>query len=414
MRSKLRTTLATAAAAALVLGSAGVALADNVKNDLESNPGAGTAVAGSFTTVGYYLQATGSGGCDATASTPVVVSFPILPGGVSVSPSELNFTTCNVVQDVEFHVAAGTAAGDHNIEPAAVGQNTSPAKFTLKITAPAASDTSAPVITPTVDGTLGEDGWYTSDVTVSWSVVDPESEVTSSTGCETATVDYDTAGATVNCSATSAGGTSSESVTVKRDATKPVVTWGANSPADGATYYFGDPIPTADCTADDATSGVDADGCQVTGGGTAVGSHTLTAKATDNAGNETTENRTYTVLAWTLDGFYRPVDMGTGKLNTVKAGSTVPLKFNVFKGDERLTKDIGAEFTVRKAVCDSDVTEDAIEEFDTTGKTQLRFDEDGQQWIQNWATPKAGKGNCYAVTVTTADGSSLSAKFLLK
>src|SRR6185503_7124478 len=37
------------------------------------------------------------------------------------------------------------------------------------------TDTTAPVITPTVTGTSGSNGWYTSNVSVSWAVSDPES-----------------------------------------------------------------------------------------------------------------------------------------------------------------------------------------------------------------------------------------------
>ena len=51
----------------------------------------------------------------------------------------------------------------------------------------------------------------------------------------------------------------------------------------------------------------------------------------DKAGNTTTVSRTYTVQKWTLKGFYPPVDMN-GVVNTVKGGSTVPLKFEVFAG----------------------------------------------------------------------------------
>jgi hypothetical protein len=120
---------------------------------------------------------------------------------------------------------------------------------------------------------------------------------------------------------------------------------------------------------------------------------------------------TYTVKAWTLDGFYRPVDMGL--LNTVKAGSTVPLKFNVFKGDQRLTSYIGATFSAKQVTCTGGAVQDAVEQFSTTGKTELRYDSTGQQWIQNWATPKSGAGSCYKVTMTTADGSPLSALFKL-
>jgi Ca2+-binding RTX toxin-like protein len=74
-----------------------------------------------------------------------------------------------------------------------------------------------------VSGTLGKNGFYVSDVTVSWDVRDGESDVFT-TGCDTTTLTSDTAGTTFTCTATSAGGTASKSLTVKRDATAPVVT----------------------------------------------------------------------------------------------------------------------------------------------------------------------------------------------
>ena len=42
-------------------------------------------------------------------------------------------------------------------------------------------------------------------------------------------------------------------------------------------------------------------------------------------------NGSFTINAWTITGFYQPVDMG-GVVNTVKGGSTVPLKFNIYAG----------------------------------------------------------------------------------
>ncbi|MDP6070128.1 MAG: choice-of-anchor Q domain-containing protein [SAR202 cluster bacterium] len=39
-------------------------------------------------------------------------------------------------------------------------------------------DTTAPTITPTVTGTLGANGWHTSNGTISWQVNDPESHIT--------------------------------------------------------------------------------------------------------------------------------------------------------------------------------------------------------------------------------------------
>ncbi len=48
---------------------------------------------------------------------------------------------------------------------------------------------------------------------------DDESDVSNQDGGDPTSVSSDTAGVTLTCTATSAGGTSSESVTVKRDAT---------------------------------------------------------------------------------------------------------------------------------------------------------------------------------------------------
>src|SRR3954471_19845363 len=54
---------------------------------------------------------------------------------------------------------------------------------------PDSDDLSAPSVTPVIDGTVGSNGWYTSDVTVSWNVADPDSAASSD--CERATVTED-------------------------------------------------------------------------------------------------------------------------------------------------------------------------------------------------------------------------------
>ena len=91
-------------------------------------------------------------------------------------------------------------------------------------------DNTPPQIQPNVTGTLGSDGWYTSNVQVTWTVTDPETAVTK-TGCDATTVTQDTANVVFTCTATSGGGSNSASVTLKRDATPPTVTVGALSPA---------------------------------------------------------------------------------------------------------------------------------------------------------------------------------------
>lgn len=257
-------------------------------------------------------------------------------------------------------------------------------------------DTTGPVVAPTVVGDLGDGGWYVGDVEVSWSVTDPDTTVTSTTGCDPVTVDADTAGVTLTCTATSAGGTTTESVTVKRDATAPTVAL-SGGPADGATYVFGSVPPAPTCVASDALSGLA--GCQVTGYSTAVGSHTVTATATDNAGNTATASRSYTVQAWTLNGFFSPVSMAT--TNSVKGGSTVPLKWEAFAGAAELTAPSSVA-SVRTAVCGSSTS--------TPAQGQVTYRDGKFQF--DWTVPRQ-KG-CRTVTVTMDDGSSLTARFQVR
>ena len=483
-------------------------------------------------------------------------------GTVSIAAGQTagTFTLAVGVFDITNSNATGAklAAGD-------------PSNYQVTVSAPPPpSDTTAPVITPNISGTLGNNGWYTSDVTVSWSVVDNESTVSSTSGCETTTINADTAGTTLTCSATSAGGTDSESVTIKRDATAPtisgsaspapngagwnnsdvavtfscddnlsgVVSCGPNAtlssegagqsvsgtvvdaagneastsvspisidktaptisasinpvaagtgwynsttgaptvsftcndtggsglagscpsavtlgegadqsvsggpvsdvagnpsnvatlsnidvdltapevslvggPANGQSYYFGSVPAAPTCSASDALSGLNGT-CAVTGYGTAVGPHTVTATAVDNAGNSASTSVTYTVLAWTLNGFYQPVDMG-GVYNTVRGGSTVPLKFELFAGSTELTNTTAiTSLNAARVACTPGGTEDQIE-LTATGGTSLRYDSVAGQFIYNWKTP-TGTNTCYKVTMTAADGSTLVAFFKLK
>jgi hypothetical protein len=102
--------------------------------------------------------------------------------------------------------------------------NVEPSKTAAEASTTIALDTTPPVITPSVSGTLGKNGWYTSGVNVFWSVTDPESGIASSTGCSTVTLSSNTAGTTITCSATNGGGLSgSASVTINIDQTAPVI-----------------------------------------------------------------------------------------------------------------------------------------------------------------------------------------------
>lgn len=90
------------------------------------------------------------------------------------------------------------------------------------------ADPTPPVVTATVSGTAGSNGWYTGAVTVTWNVLDNESPVTSRTGCEAVTVSSDTDGTTFTCSATSAGGNTTVSKVIRIDSAPPAMSCSAS------------------------------------------------------------------------------------------------------------------------------------------------------------------------------------------
>jgi len=114
-------------------------------------------------------------------------------------------------------------------------------------------DPTPPLVFYGIDGTPGQNDWYTSNVTVNWGWYDGESQVTATSGCGPAVITTDTPGTTVTCSVTSEGGTTTQSVTIKRDATPPVVV--ITQPKTGGRYLQGQIVAAYSCT--DATSGVD-------------------------------------------------------------------------------------------------------------------------------------------------------------
>ena len=153
-------------------------------------------------------------------------------------------------------------------------------------------DTTAPTIQAALDPASpgGQNGWYTGDVDVSWTVTDDESDISGQTGCDTQTVAADTAGITFTCSATSGGGTSSESVTVKRDATGPNVDPVSRTPAANSNGWNNTDV-TVDWSCSDATSGAVDPGVSRTFS-TEGQNQSAVGTCTDYAGNTASDTQT--------------------------------------------------------------------------------------------------------------------------
>ncbi|QSX79244.1 PxKF domain-containing protein [Agrilutibacter solisilvae] len=143
-------------------------------------------------------------------------------------------------------------------------------------------DASAPQITSSIEGELGANGWYIGDVTVRWAVQDPDSPLQAMTGCDPVTLRADTPGATFTCTARSAGGSASATVSVKRDATAPVVVAAPQAAPNANGWHRTDVVVGFACS--DALSGVVA--CPVAQTRTAEGESTVApVMVVDQAGN---------------------------------------------------------------------------------------------------------------------------------
>jgi hypothetical protein len=190
-----------------------------------------------------------------------------------------------IEHDDDFGYALAVADLDGNgsadLVVGAPGEDTDAGAFHVIYSARA--DYTGPVITPTVTSAGSANGWHRSDVTVSFTVTDPESFVSSRTGCDTRLVQ--TEGTTVvTCEAASLGGASTLSVSVRRDTTPPTVNWTTPTPAANAAGWYS-VSPSYGFTAADALSGVNATSgtAPVMGEGANLRAHVLVA---DVAGNE--------------------------------------------------------------------------------------------------------------------------------
>lgn len=260
----------------------------------------------------------------------------------------------------------------------------------------------APVIVATVTGTEGLNDWYTSDIAVSWSVTDPQSGVWSKTGCSDVTVTHDSASRTITCSAVSAGGSHSESVTIKRDTVRPAL-----DPSVSPNPVSQNGTAAGSANASDAISGVASASCDPVETST-LGQHTVSCTATDLAGHSNTTNARYAVIAAPnkMVGFFAPVD-NNGVLNRAKAGQVIPLKWRFLDADNQpITSLTSVSVGVSELDCSSAQSTDTIEQYATSaGSSQLQNLGDGYYQF-NWQTRKTYATTCKTISMNVNDGTT--------
>ena len=218
---------------------------------------------------------------------------------------------------------------------------------------------------------------------------------------------------TVTCSSTDAAGntgTSSFNVSVV-DRTAPKLSLPADLVIPATDPNGAKAIWTAP-TADDLVDGGVPVTCSAASGALfPIGTTAVECSAVDASKNKVTGKFAVTVER-SMKGFYAPIDTGR-TLNSVKGGSTVPLKFEVFAGTTELTAtDIFKALSAKQVGCSSAAPVDEIEEV-TSGVTAVRYDATGGQYIWNWKTP-AKANTCWQVAAITTDGAELITQFKLR
>jgi hypothetical protein len=320
-------------------------------------------------------------------------TFALLAGGPAIDRIPTSYTYV----DVNSNNVPLCPSTDQRGAPRPQGNATFCDAGAFESDLPAAPpDSTSPVITPNISGTLGNNGWYTSDVTITWSVADAESDIASRNGCDATTISSDTTGTTLTCSATSAGGTNTQSVTIMRDATAPTL-----SPSINPNPVLLNGSATADSNASDATSGMAGSSCDSVDT-SSVGAHTVNCNATDNAGNTANAPAGYTV-SYQFSGFTRPVD-GT-VLNAAKAGQTIPLKWRLTDANgDPVTTLSSVSVTTVGLQCAAGTSADQVSEY-ASGASGLQNLGDGYYQF-NWATPKSYANSCTTLRLNLGEGSN--------
>jgi hypothetical protein len=280
-------------------------------------------------------------------------------------------------------------------------------------------DTEAPA-GPTLSVAPGQtavDGWYRESVAVDVApgadadlddgsagsgvaALAPAQEVVTAEGATTVTrANSDRAG----------NGPVSSSLDVKVDASAPQVD--VQCPA--AEILIGSSAPDIAVSATDTWSGVDPahdpSGSYPVATDT-VGVHTRSFRAQDRVGYEAESVPCSWKVVWPFAGFYSPVNMD--KVNVVKAGSAVPVKFSL-GGDRGIAVLDGAPDSVRIATLAGTPTE-VIEDTVPLDTPTLTYDATSDRYQFVWKTKKEWAGSSRRLKLKLADGTVRTVDFQFK
>lgn len=236
-----------------------------------------------------------------STTVPGFLSFPgtsaSVPGAASIATVLRSSNPEASAAEIEARMSDPASAIDC-VSSVLVPDPDCGAGFLLADAAFVALDQTGPIVSASLRpaGPNGRGGWFTRDVGISWNATDAESAIESApcaaTGDSTDGVEIFT------CEATSGGGSTTGSITVKRDAVRPA-TPKISGIRPGTFGRSGKralpPKGRIRCRSKDDTSGLAS--CRITGYSRKAGRHTLVAKASDRAGLSATSKLRYTVRA---------------------------------------------------------------------------------------------------------------------
>ncbi len=256
-------------------------------------------------------------------------------------------------------------------------------------------DKTLPTASASASGIVGNNNWYISAVTVSFSGNDNLSGIANCAADIVLDSDGADQSASGTCSDLAGNKSLVASVTdIDIDTTSPNLI-PTVSPNPVILYASA----SASANASDDTSGIATENCDAVDT-SSVGSHTVNCTATDNAGNVSSADASYSVI-YDYSGFFSPVN----STNNIKAGRTIPIKFSL-NGDQGLN--IIAVGYPTSRVCGS-TTERA-----TNSNRGLSYNAGNYQYNYGWKTEKSWKKSCREFVLVLDDGTEHTATFNFK
>lgn len=368
-------------------------------------------------------------GTTVTVPWSVVGGTADVPGDVLPTSGEITFDAATTSATVVTQVVGGTEVENLDVETfrlalgplvASDGRVVVPADTATAIVreddaVPATEVDAGPAVTGTEGASLPVSGSVSAGAASVWTVSDDRCTVADPNSPATTVTCRDETEAVLTLTADD-GSSDSTPLTVANAA--PAVT--IVSPISGTSVHVGVPLEFVaevdDQGTDDVLScriawgdGTTAGGCTGVHSWSAAGSHTVRVTVTDADGGVASADVEIVVSPpWPFEGFFAPVE-NPGSVNTVKAGSAVPLKFSL--GGDRGLEIFAAGMPASAAMGCAGAPHGAVEPIGTPGSSRLTYDRATGRYHLNWKTSPEWAGTCRRLLVRLVDGTERTADF---